>query len=50
MFCFHGNKKEKQCGSIRAAVGKVVFNNILGDVLYAKSVTKPKESTVNNNN
>lgn len=30
MFCFHGNKKDKQCGSIRAAVGKVVFNNILG--------------------
>lgn len=30
MFCFRGNKKDKQCASIRAAVGKVVFNNILG--------------------
>ena len=29
MFCFHGDKKDKQCGSMLAAVGKVVFNNIL---------------------
>lgn len=35
---------------MRAAVGKVVFNNILVEALYANSVTKPRESTLNNNN
>lgn len=50
MFCFYGNKKDKQCGFMCVVVGKVVFNNILVEVLYVNSVIKLRELILNNNN
>lgn len=40
MFCFYGNKKDKQCGFMCVVVGKVVFNNILGGSVICEQCYK----------